>query len=142
LTRFLLDTNTVSELRKGRRADPAVLAWRRNVRTSQSWLSVITLMELTFGIALKARKDEPAGRALRDWYEHKLKPGFAGRILSLDEIIAERAATLQAERTRPWNDALIAATALAHDLVLVTRNVRDFAGIADLPLVDPWAAGR
>jgi predicted nucleic acid-binding protein len=139
---FLLDTNVVSELRKGRRADPAVLTWRMNVKTSQSWLSVITLMELALGITLKSRKDEHAGRALRGWYEHKLKPSFVGRILVLDEVVAERAAALQAERTRPWNDALIAATALAHDLVLVTRNLRDFAGIADLPLVDPWSKRR
>jgi predicted nucleic acid-binding protein len=139
---YLLDTNVVSELRKGRRAHPAVLAWRRNVKTSQSWLSVITLMEVTLGITLKARHDEQAGRALRDWYEHKLKPSFVGRILPLDEAVAERTAALQAERTRPWNDALIAATALTQDLVLVTRNVRDFAGIADLPLVDPWSKSR
>jgi predicted nucleic acid-binding protein len=137
--RFLLDTNVVSELRKGRRAHPALLAWRTGVRTSESGLSVITLLELSLGIALKARKDEPAGRALRDWYERKLKPSFAGRILALDATIAERAALLLAERTRPGNDTLIAATALVHDLVLVTRNLRDFAGIADLRLVDPWS---
>lgn len=139
--RFLLDTNVVSELRKGRRADQAVLAWRTGVRTSESCLSVITLMELMLGIALKARKDKLAGQALRDWYERKLKPSFAGRIILLDETVAERAALLQAERTRPGNDMLIAATALVHDLALATRNVRDFAGIAELRLVDPWSQG-
>ena len=137
--RFLLDTNVVSELRKGRRADRALLAWRTGVRTSETCLSVITLLELALGIALKARKDELAGQALRDWYERKLKPAFAGRILAVDQAVAERAALLQAERTRPGNDTLIAATALAHDLALVTRNLRDFAGIADLRLVDPWS---
>ena len=140
--RFLLDTNIVSELRKGRRADQAVLAWRKNVRTSECGLSVITLMELTLGIALKARKDERAGQALQDWYERKLKPSFAGRILVLDGAIAERAAGLQVERTRPGSDALIAATALVRGLVLVTRNVRDFAGITELQLIDPWAQSR
>ena len=59
--RWLLDTNIVSELRKGQRAHPAVLAWRRRIRTSEACVSVITLMELALGIALKARKDEPAG---------------------------------------------------------------------------------
>lgn len=139
---FLLDTNIVSELRKGRRADQAVLAWRAGVRTSESYLSVITLLELALGIALKARKDLQAGQSLRNWYEQKLKPSFAGRILPLDEAIAERAAVLQAERSRPSNDALIAATALVHDLVLATRNVRDFDGIVDLQLVDPWSQRR
>jgi predicted nucleic acid-binding protein len=140
--RFLLDTNIVSELRKGRRAAPAVLTWRKGVRTSESYLSVITLLELALGIALKGRKDVQAGQSLHNWYEHKLKPSFAGRILPLDEAIAERAAVLQAERSRPSNDALIGATALVHDLVLVTRNVRDFDGIVDLQLVDPWAQRR
>lgn len=140
--RVLLDTNIVSELRKGQRAAPAVLAWRKGVRTSESHLSVITLLELALGIALKARKDVQAGQSLQSWYEHKLKPSFAGRILPLDEAIAERAAVLQADRSRPSNDALIAATALVHDLVLVTRNVRDFEGIVDLQLVDPWSQGR
>lgn len=137
--RWLLDTNIVSELRKGQRAHPAVLAWRRRIRTSEACVSVITLMELALGIALKARKDEPAGLVLRAWYEHKLKPSFAGRILAVDEAIAEHGARLQVERSRPGNDVLIAATALVHDLTLVTRNMRDFAGIVDLPLVDPWS---
>ena len=96
--RFLLDTNIVSELRKGQRAAPAVLAWRKGVRTSESYLSVITLLELALGIALKARKDVQAGQSLHDWYEHKLKPSFAGRILPLDEVIAEVAAARQTER--------------------------------------------
>jgi toxin FitB len=138
--RYLLDTNVVSELRRGRRADPAALAWRKGVRTSQSCLSAITLMELSLGIAMKVRKDEDAGRALRHWYERWLKPAFAGRIVPVDEAVAERAAALQPERTRPGNDALIAATALVHDLALGTRNLRDFAGIAELRTVDPWAS--
>jgi predicted nucleic acid-binding protein len=93
--RLLLDTNMVFELRKGRRADWAVLAWRRGLRTSHCYLSVVTLLELTLGIALQARKDEPAGRSLRAWYERKLKPSFAGRILVADEAMVERAARLQ-----------------------------------------------
>ena len=137
--RWLIDTNIVSELRKGQRAHPAVLAWRRKIRTSETCLSVITLMELALGIALKTRKDEPAGLALRGWYEHKLKPSFAGRILPVGEAIAEHGARLQVERSRPGNDVLIAATAVVHDLTLITRNVRDFTGIAELQLVDPWS---
>ena len=137
--RFLLDTDVVSELRKGRRAHPAVLTWRVGVRTSDAALSVVTLLELTLGIELKAQKDESAGRALRAWYERRLKPSFAGRILPVDVAVAEQAAALHAMRARPGNDALIAATALVHGLTLATRNRRDFAGIAGLRQVDPWS---
>jgi predicted nucleic acid-binding protein len=137
--RWLLDTNVISELRKGRRAHPAVLAWRRSVRTSEAFLSVVTLMEVALGIALKTHKDKPAGDTLRGWYEHKLKPSFAGRILPVDEAVAERCALLHAERSRPGSDALIAATALVHDLTLVTRNRRDFDSIEELKLIDPWS---
>jgi predicted nucleic acid-binding protein len=137
--RWLLDTNIISELRKGRRAHPAVLAWRRSVRTSDACLSVVTLMEVALGIALKARKDERAGDALRSWYEHRLKPSFAGRILPVDEAVAERCALLHAERSRPGSDASIAATALAQDLTLVTCNRRDFATIEELKLIGPWS---
>ena len=136
--RFLLDTNLVSELRKGPRAHAAVLAWRVGVGTSETALSVVTLLEVALGIELTAQKDERAGRSLRLWYERRLKPSFAGRILPVDDAVAERAAALHAVRTRPGNDALIAATALVHDLTLVTRNRRDFDGIAGLRQVDPW----
>ena len=101
-------------------------------------LSVITLMELALGIALKARKDEPAGLALRGWYEHKLKPSFAGRILPVDEAIAEHGARLQVERSRPGNDVPIAATALVHDLTSSPATCGTH-GIVDLQLVDPWS---
>ena len=74
--RYLLDTNVVAELRRGRRADPAVLAWRKGLRTSQSCLSAITLLELSLGIALKARKDEEQCRAERcaTVRTHRLSP--------------------------------------------------------------------
>jgi toxin FitB len=108
--------------------------YQRDVR-----LSVITLLELTLGIALKARKDEKAGRLLQHWYVDRLKPSFAGRVLQVSEAVAERAGTMQAVRSRPGNDALLAATALIHDLTVVTRNRRDFSGIPGLRIVDPWS---
>lgn len=138
---YLLDTNVVSELRRAQRAHPAVLEWQAPIQADETWLSVITLMELTLGVELKTRKDPRAGSALRDWYENRLKPGFAGRILPVDAAVAERAAVLQAVRTRPGNDALLAATALIHGLTLATRNQRDFAGVPGLAVENPWSTG-
>jgi predicted nucleic acid-binding protein len=132
----LLDTNVVSELRKGRRCHQAVAAWQSRIGLSALFLSVVTLLELRLGIALKARKDAAAGAALLDWYERALKPAFAGRVLGVDERIAERCALLHVPVTRPYRDSLIAATAAEHGLIVATRNVADFEGLVEV--VDPW----
>jgi predicted nucleic acid-binding protein len=137
--RVLLDTNVVSELRKGPRCHEAVAAWQSGIDLRALFLSVVTLLELRLGIALKARKDDAAGAVLLDWYEKALKPTFAGRILGVDERIAERCALLHAPDTRPYRDSLIAATASEHGLIVATRNVADFRPLG-VDVVDPWAA--
>jgi predicted nucleic acid-binding protein len=139
MARVLLDTNVVSELRKGRRCHEAVAAWQSGVDLRALFLSVVTLLELRLGIALKARKDEPAGDVLLDWYEKTLKPAFAGRILAVDERIAEHCALLHVPVTKPYRDSLIAATAAVHGLLVATRNVADFEHLG-VEVVDPWAA--
>jgi predicted nucleic acid-binding protein len=103
------------------------------------FLSVVTLLELRLGIALKARKDQAAGDVLLDWYEKVVKPTFAGRILGVDERIAERCALLHVPVTRPYRDSLIAATATEHRLIVATRNVADFEALG-VEVVNPWAA--
>lgn len=137
--RVLLDTNVVSELRKGRRCHGAVALWQSGIDLRAQFLSVVTLLELRLGIALRARRDAAAGDVLLDWYEKAVKPTFAGRILAVDEQIAERCALLHVPVTRPYRDSLIAATAAEHGLIVATRNVADFETLG-VEVVDPWGA--
>ncbi|SEP97114.1 type II toxin-antitoxin system VapC family toxin [Microlunatus flavus] len=137
---YLLDTNVVSELRKPEgRADPAVRGWARVQRTSELFLSVITVMEVEIGVGRVSRRDASQGAILRRWLEQDLLPAFAGRLLPVDLAVARRAARLHVPDPRPERDVLIAATALGVGLTVVTRNVADFAALG-VDLVDPWAS--
>ena len=136
---YLLDTNVVSELRKlgTERAEPAVESWNRSVDARSLYLSAITLQELEIGVLRKERKDAKQGAALRYWLNLQLLPSFEGRVLEVDQRVALASARLQVPDPRPILDCLIAATAIAFGLTLVTRNTIDFA-CAGLTLVDPW----
>lgn len=136
---FLLDTNVVSELRKVRagRADPNVAAWARAVPSSALYLSVISVMELEIGIGAVAKRDPAQHSVLRAWMDNFVMPAFAGRILDVSLPVAQRCAPLHLPRPRSERDALIAATALHHQLKVVTRNEPDFAGM--VTLINPWA---
>jgi len=137
---YLLDTNVVSELRKAAgRADPGVRAWARSKRTSELWLSVITVMEVEIGVCRVERRDQRQGRVLRRWLEQDLLPAFEGRLLPVDVAVARRAASFHVPDPRPERDVLIAATALERGMTVVTRNVSDFTAL-DVDLVDPWGA--
>jgi predicted nucleic acid-binding protein len=135
---FLLDTNVVSELRRGPKADAKVLHWARSVAASDMWLSVITILELELGVLRIARQDPQQADVLRRWLDQRVLTEFGPRILPVDIIVARRCAGLHVPDPRSERDALIAATALVHGSVVVTRNVVDFAptGVA---LLDPWA---
>jgi predicted nucleic acid-binding protein len=137
---YLLDTNLVSELRKARtgKADPGVVTWAEGITNEDQYLSVITVLELELGVRLRERRDPAQGAVLRAWLERQVLVGFAGRILPVDTDIARRCAGLHVPDRRPDRDALIAATALVHDLTLVTRNVRDFDGTG-VALHKPWS---
>ena len=136
---FLLDTNALSELRKRRsgKINPAVEAWAGSVDQAELYLSVITIMEVELGIALLERRDARQAGVLRLWLHDKVMPAFAGRILGVDTPIALRCARLHVPDTKSERDAWIAATALVHDLTVVTRNVADFVGTG-VTLLDPW----
>lgn len=136
---YLLDTNVVSELRRiaAGRGDAQVAAWQARTRAAACYLSVVSWMELEIGVLRMEHRDATQGRLLRGWLTASLQPAFAGRILDVDARVATQAARLQVPDPRPPNDALIAATALVHELVVVTRNIRDFAGTGVL-LLDPW----
>ena len=136
---YVLDTNVVSELRKVRlgKADANVASWTESVDAADLFLSAITIMELELGVLSIERKDATQGALLRSWLEQHVLPEFSGRTLPVDTAVAQRCARLHVHDKRGERDALIAATALVHGMVVVTRNVDGFAPTGVL-VVNPW----
>lgn len=136
---YLLDTNVLSELRKfhNNTIDKNVRQWFEHVMPSQTYISVISLMEIQMGISLKKRKDAVQATHLQQWFNDMLLPLYQERILSINSDIALICAELHIPNRRPINDALIAATAKQHNLTLVTRNTKDFQGVK-LSLINPF----
>ncbi len=134
---WLLDTNVVSELRKGSRGDAGVVRWASG-RQDDAWLSVLTVGEIRRGIELRRRKDEVAARHLDVWLQGLLG-AFESRILVVDARVAEVWGRLNVPDPLPTVDGLLAATALVHDLTLVTRNVEGIAGTG-VRLLNPFDA--
>lgn len=136
---FILDTNAVSELRKGRNVPSAapIVAWASEVDEASLYLSVITILELEIGVRAHERKDKLQGAILRRWLDEMVRPTFAGRILPINEAVVLRCAPFHVPDKAPERDALIAATALVHRMAVVTRNVEDFerTGVA---IINPW----
>ena len=139
--KFLLDTNVVSELRKvgDGKADPNVTAWVSAQDSRDLYISAITILELERGILSIQRRDIEQGARLRAWMDSRVRPEFAQRIIAIDEAIATRCAHMHISDRRNEADALIAATAVVHGFVVVTRNIQDFQGTGVI-LVDPWRA--
>lgn len=137
---FLLDTNTVCEPFKDR-ADPRVLAWLQGGSPDQSFVSAISLAEISYGLErLSAGRKADGIRAWRD----ELVLTLGRRLLTVDAEIAMaqgriRRAAENARRTMPFMDAFLAATADVHGLTLVTRNVRDFEAWGGA-IFNPWEA--
>ena len=126
---FLLDTNVISEVRKGRRSDPNVSSWYTGVGESQLYISALTIGEIRKGIELARRRhDVNQAEALEAWL-HTVVEEFSGRVLTVDAQVADTWGHISAIRPVPVVDALLAATAKVHDLTLVTRNVSDVDGL-------------
>lgn len=136
---FILDTNVVSELRKVRlgKAHPQVTIWADSVDAKTLYISAITILEIEIGILQIERKDPDQGGLLRAWLEKQVLPEFEGRIFPVDTAVARHRATLRVPDPHAERDALIAATALAHGMTIVTRNVADFH-TTGVTLLNPW----
>lgn len=133
---YLIDTNVLSELRR-KTPDTGVVAWFSQRPPTTLHLSVLTLGEIRKGI--EGVGDEVRKQTLIDWLETDLPTFFTGRILDVNGAVADRWGRLVAAAGRPLPtiDSLLAATALEHDLVLVTRNTKDFAGLP-VEVFNPW----
>jgi predicted nucleic acid-binding protein len=133
---YLIDTNVISELRR-REPEPRVVQWFERKPAGLLYMSVLSLGEIRRGVEnLQASERQ---QALRAWLEEDLPAFFAGRLLPIDAAVAHRWGRLQAEMARPLPaiDSLLAATALEHRLVLITRNLKDLAGLPVL-VANPW----
>ena len=133
---YLLDTNVLSELTRPK-PNQQVLAWFAKTPDNTLHISVLTLGEIRKGI--EKRNDDTRKEELRVWLEKTLPDWFEDRLLPISSIVADRWGRLLASVNRPFPaiDSLLAATALAYDLRIVTRNRRDFE-FDELDVVDPW----
>jgi predicted nucleic acid-binding protein len=141
--KFLLDTNVISEWLKPQ-PDAKVVAWLADIDEDRVFLSVMSFAEIRHGV-----ERMPAGgrrQRLSSWLAEELPVRFEQRVLGIDQRIAETWGILMARGRRVGAnlgtmDAFFAATAEAHGLTLVTRNLRDF-GALGISLLDPWAGSR
>ncbi|MBI0328343.1 type II toxin-antitoxin system VapC family toxin [Burkholderia plantarii] len=127
---YLVDTNVISEVRKQARADKGVLRFFRRAAQDDAglYLSVVTVGELRRGVEIiRHRGDQPQATRLENWLDGVLRE-FASNILAVDAEIGQLWGRLRVPRPEHSLDKLIAATALIHDLTVVTRNVGDFTG--------------
>ena len=133
---YLVDTNVLSEARRGR---PEARDWLRSVDPDQVFLSVVTLGEIMKGISQKTRTDAVAAVSLQGWLE-QLCVDHARRILPISDEVALAWGRIAAVRPQDMADALIAATAAVHRKIVVTRNVSDFKDLG-VRVIDPWRLG-
>lgn len=139
---WLLDTNVISELRKGPRCDPGVMVWAMQAPPAACYLSRVTVAEIAFGIE---RVSDARFRAeLEGWLRDGVRAWFGARILDVDETVLltwRRLVSAGQKRRYTYSqpDALIAATAMVHVLHVVTRNVDDFIH-AEVEVLNPWTA--
>jgi predicted nucleic acid-binding protein len=133
---YLLDTNVISELVRPK-PTKVVLDWFRNIPSEALHISVLTLGEIRKGV--EQMPDGARREKLRLWLEHDLVDWFGARVLPVDTLVADRWGRLLALAGRPVPsiDSLLAATALHHELRLVTRNEKDFI-YPGLEIVNPW----
>ncbi|HTP34148.1 MAG TPA: type II toxin-antitoxin system VapC family toxin [Candidatus Acidoferrales bacterium] len=136
---FLLDTNCISELVRPK-PEPRVVQWMESVDEELLYLNVLTLGEIRKGVV-----GMPQGKRrtrLESWLEADLRARFSGRILTIDSVTADRWGQLAAEAKRKGKtlaviDGLLAASAIQHNLIVVSRNASGFTGLA-IQVLNPW----
>jgi toxin FitB len=134
---FLIDTNILSELRKGTRADGNVRRWFESVDENAIFLSVLVTGEIRRGIEIIRKRDPRAASALERWLDNLMQV-HSDRVLPVDAATADEWGRLDARGSLPVVDGLLAATARVHSLTLVTRNLKDVARTG-VDLLDPFA---
>lgn len=134
---FLLDTNVISELRKGQRADSSVTSWFAEIADEEIFLSVVTIGEIRRGVESVRRRDPDSAASLDRWLA-RLSEAHGERILPIDRAIAEEWGRMNVPDPLPVIDGLLAATARVLGLTLVTRNVADVEATG-VELLDPFA---
>lgn len=135
---YLLDTNVASETRKGQRIDAGVLAWLQAVEDADLFLSVLVLGEIRKGVERVRSSDAPKALALERWLAG-LEQKYGERVLPVTAAVADQWGRLSAIRPLSTVDGLLAATALVHDLTLVTRDVSAVAHTG-VKWLNPFAA--
>ena len=133
---YLLDTNVVSALRiRGRNS--TVETWAASVPIAHQFVTALTIAEIERGVMGKERSDPTQGEVLRRWFEDRVLPAFADRVLPFDLPAARILASYRVPEHAPFDDALIAAIAQAADLVVATRNRKHFEPLG-VACLDPW----
>ena len=136
---YLIDTNVISEIRKGNRCDTRVAAWYASIAAEDLFLSTLVLGEIRKGIELARPKDPAKAVALERWLR-QVEAAFDDRVLGIDHAISDQWGRMSAIRPIPVVDGLLAATAAIHRLTLVTRNDREIAGLG-AAVLNPFRIG-
>jgi predicted nucleic acid-binding protein len=123
---YLIDTNVISELRKGKRANPGVASWFARLADEEVFLSALTLGEIRRGVESIRRRDPSAATALESWLG-RISEAHRDRVVAVDRAIAEEWGRMNAPDPLPVIDGLLAATAKVAGLTLATRNTDDIA---------------
>lgn len=130
---YLLDTNIISEVRKGERCDPRVSAWYASIADEDLFLSTLVLGEIRKGVELARRRDLAKAAVLERWLR-QVETAFGTRVLTVDNAVADQWGRMSAVRPIPVIDGLLAATAMINRLTLVTRNDRQITGLGAMVL--------